>query len=84
MKKVDRWSFTMELGNMWNIKPHHDVYDLDSTKNQHHAMDTMFSSSHLLTQLLISQAILDSNEFKVLTFDTLDKLKKVIQIYCEC
>ncbi|KAL7322476.1 hypothetical protein PS15p_211476 [Mucor circinelloides] len=72
----DRWSFTMELGNMWNIKPHHDVYDLDSTKNQHHAMDTMFSSSHLLTQLLISQAILDSNEFKVLTFDTLDKLKK--------
>ncbi|KAL9549577.1 hypothetical protein MBANPS3_005143 [Mucor bainieri] len=74
--RADRWSFTMELGNMWNMKPHHDVYVLDSTKHQHPPMDTMFSSSHLLTQLLISQAILDSNDYQVLTFDTLDKLKK--------
>lgn len=74
----------MELGSMWNIKPHHDVYALDSAKHQHHAMDTMFSSTHLLTQLLISQAILDSNDFQVLTFDALDKLKKVIQTYIVC
>ncbi|KAG2207264.1 hypothetical protein INT46_003183 [Mucor plumbeus] len=72
----DRWSFTMELVNMWNIKPHHDLYGIDTNKSQYHHLDTMFSSSHLLTQLLISQAILDSNDFKVLTFDKLDKLKK--------
>ncbi|KAK4520878.1 uncharacterized protein ATC70_006759 [Mucor velutinosus] len=75
-ERADRWSFTMELGNMWNMKPQHDVYALDNARHQHHAMDTMFSSSHLLTQLLVSQAILDSNDFQVLTFDTLDKLKK--------
>lgn len=74
----------MELVNMWNIKPHHDLYGIDTNKSQYHHLDTMFSSSHLLTQLLISQAILDSNDFKVLTFDKLDKLKKVIQTYCVC
>ncbi|KAI8647878.1 hypothetical protein BD408DRAFT_3039 [Parasitella parasitica] len=89
----DRWSFTVELVNMWNIKPDHGLYSMDSAKKQHQPHqqrqqqqqqqhpDTMLSSSHLLTQLLISQAILDSNDYEILTFDTLDKLTKVIQIY---
>ncbi|CEP10817.1 hypothetical protein [Parasitella parasitica] len=83
LKHVDRWSFTMELVNMWNIKPDHGIYSMDSSKNQHrqrqqqhHHSDNMFSSSHLLTQLLISQAMLDSNDYEILTFDKLDKLKK--------
>lgn len=48
-------------------------------QQQQHYNINMFSSSHLLTQLLVSQAILDSNEFEILTFENLDKLKKVIQ-----
>lgn len=79
MPIVDRWSFTLELvGNMWNMKPvleQEVVYHNDFEKRSENT--TMFSSSFLLTQLLISQAVLDSNDFKILTFDNLDKLKKV-------
>jgi coenzyme F420-reducing hydrogenase delta subunit len=69
---------------MWNMKPvleeevvYHDGFE-KKPENK-----TMFSSSFLLTQLLISQAVLDSNDFKILTFDNLDKLKKVrlIKLY---
>ena len=68
---IDRWSFTSELDSLWNMKPK-AAYNKTDTEN-----DTMFSSSNLLVELLISQAILDSSEFKALSFDNLEALKKV-------
>ncbi|KAI8373514.1 hypothetical protein EDC96DRAFT_22176 [Choanephora cucurbitarum] len=68
---MGRWSFTSELDSLWNMKPK-AVYNQTDTEN-----DTMFSSSNLLVELLISQAILDSSEFKALSFDNLEALKKV-------
>lgn len=74
--QVDRWSFSSELGNMWNMKP---ILETCTKENQHHNNNnvSMFSSGNLLTQLLVSQAILDSNDFKILSFEKLDALKKV-------
>ncbi|KAI8387338.1 hypothetical protein BD560DRAFT_114849 [Blakeslea trispora] len=68
---MDRWSFTSELDSLWNMKPKTAYNKLDAET------DTMFSSSKLLTELLISQAIIDSSEFKPLSFDHLEALKKV-------
>ncbi|KAI9260961.1 hypothetical protein EDC94DRAFT_520148 [Helicostylum pulchrum] len=73
---VDRWSFSMELGNLWNMKP---VENYDTKFNDEKT--SMFSSGNLLTQLLVSQALLDSNQFEILSFEKLDNLKKVIQDY---
>lgn len=72
---IDRWSFSSELGNMWNMKPILETY---TKEHQHHNNNnvSMFSSGNLLTQLLVSQAILDSNDFKILSFEKLDSLKK--------
>lgn len=64
----------MELVNMWNMKPLETFNEKNKDQNEN-----LFSSGNLLTQLLVSQAILDSNEFKILSFEKLDKLKKVIQ-----
>lgn len=70
---IDRWSFSMELGNLWNMKPVENY----ETKYNTQESTSMFSSGSLLTQLLVSQAILDSNEFEILSFEKLDDLKKV-------
>jgi hypothetical protein len=75
---ADRYSLAIEVGNMWNMKPK-EMHQHQQQNQQQHYNINMFSSSHLLTQLLVSQAILDSNEFKILSFENLDKLKKVIQ-----
>lgn len=64
----------MELVNMWNMKPLETFNEKNKDQNEN-----LFSSGNLLTQLLVSQAILDSNEFKILSFEKLDKLKKVKQ-----
>ncbi|KAI8094366.1 Up-regulated during septation-domain-containing protein [Thamnidium elegans] len=61
----------MELGNLWNMKP---VENYDTKFND--KKTSMFSSGNLLTQLLVSQALLDSNQFKILSFEKLDNLKK--------
>lgn len=66
----------MELGNLWNMKP---VENYDKKFNEEKT--SMFSSGNLLTQLLVSQALLDSNQFEILSFEKLDNLKKVIQDY---
>lgn len=64
----------MELVNIWNMKPLETFNEKNKDQNEN-----LFSSGNLLTQLLVSQAILDSNEFKILSFEKLDKLKKVKQ-----
>lgn len=69
----------MELVNMWNMKPHEPFNEKKKDQGEN-----LFSSGNLLTQLLVSQAILDSNEFQILPFEKLDKLKKVIQNECFC
>lgn len=72
----NRFSLAIEVNNMWNMKP---IEVHKGEEQEKHYNINMFSSSHLLTQLLVSQAILDSNEFKIQSFEDLDKLKKVIQ-----
>ncbi|KAI9480750.1 MAG: Up-regulated during septation-domain-containing protein [Benjaminiella poitrasii] len=76
-KQAERWSFTAELNNMWNMKL------IDNRGSKHHHYGTMPSSSsskatanQLLTQLLISQAMLDSSDYRTLSFENVDKFKK--------
>lgn len=57
---------------MWNMKPI-ILETYDTKQNQ----SDMFSSGNLLTQLLVSQAILDSNDYKILSFEKLENLKRV-------
>lgn len=78
----------MELVNMWNMKPAVMVDTFNNTttttttkyshsNNKEQQQGNMFSSGNLLTQLLVSQAILDSNEYKTLSFENLEQLKRV-------
>ncbi|KAI9249268.1 Up-regulated during septation-domain-containing protein [Sporodiniella umbellata] len=58
----ERWSLGIELEDMWHMKP-----------VEHHLPTTQ---EDLFTQLLISQALLDSNDFAILSFEQVEKLKK--------
>ncbi|KAG0746625.1 hypothetical protein G6F57_004711 [Rhizopus arrhizus] len=64
-----RWSFALELDDMWHMKP--------VQQNQQPTQPVV--QDDLFTQLLISQAILDSNDFEILSFEQVESLKKEYQ-----
>ncbi|CAO3679597.1 unnamed protein product [Rhizopus stolonifer] len=58
----ERWSLGLELDDMWHMKP-----------VEHHLPIT---HDNLFIQLLISQALLDSNDYEILSFEQVESLKK--------
>ncbi|KAF7731960.1 hypothetical protein EC973_007065 [Apophysomyces ossiformis] len=58
-----------ELARLWKIKP-------DLTPKEPIQNTNLQTTDELLTQLLISLAVLESREFQVLSFDEVDNLKK--------
>ncbi|EIE84185.1 hypothetical protein RO3G_08895 [Rhizopus delemar RA 99-880] len=64
-----RWSFALELDDMWHMKP--------VQQNQQPTQPVV--QDDLFTQLLISQALLDSNDFEILSFEQVESLKKEYQ-----
>ncbi|KAI8986411.1 Up-regulated during septation-domain-containing protein [Pilobolus umbonatus] len=59
---------TFELETIWKLKPH-----MEPLKEPGHPK---IDSDEMLTQLLISQAIIDAKEYKMLTFDEIESLKE--------
>ncbi|KAI8341752.1 Up-regulated during septation-domain-containing protein [Chlamydoabsidia padenii] len=72
-----RFSLTTEVAKMWRsqsapfptISDDLDEADKDGKKNR-----MMIESGDLLNELLVSQAVLDSKDFKLLSFEELDKV----------
>ncbi|CEI86060.1 hypothetical protein RMCBS344292_00506 [Rhizopus microsporus] len=67
-----RWSLALELDDMWHMKPIEEL-----------PPPTTLVQNDMFTQLLISQAILDSNDFEVLSFEQVELLKKEYQDLCD-
>ncbi|KAI8878630.1 hypothetical protein K501DRAFT_195372, partial [Backusella circina FSU 941] len=68
--KNERWSLSEELDTLWTIKAHNYA---SVTPKEPAKVDL---TDHLLTQLLISQAVIDSKDYEILSIDNLERLKK--------
>ncbi|ORZ24211.1 Up-regulated during septation-domain-containing protein [Absidia repens] len=66
-----RFSLTAEVAKMWRSQsaPSDPSINNSSDKNR-----MMIESENLLNELLVSRAVLDSRDFKLLSFDDLDKI----------
>jgi fructose-1,6-bisphosphatase len=62
-----------ELESMWKLK------SINTTNNQQQEQIKLdINSDEMLMQLLISHAVIDAREFKVLTFEEFETLKQVM------
>ncbi|SAM08795.1 hypothetical protein [Absidia glauca] len=71
-----RFSLTTEVAKMWRSQsaPFPATSDDSLGNSKHKSNRTMIESGDLLNELLVSQAVLDSKDFKLLSFEELDRV----------
>lgn len=62
---------TQELENIWKLKSN------NTQQNQQKPLHIDINSEEMLLQLLISHAIIDARDYKVLSFEEFEQLKRV-------
>lgn len=63
---------TQELENIWKLKSN------NTHQNQQKPLRIDINSEEMLLQLLISHAVIDARDYKILSFEEFEQLKQVI------